>query len=251
MAVGLILSITEAINLILPFLYTKAGISAADASGKGSKQVVWITWILGLVVLSSYILLPSQSVALVFVASITLLIFASMFLAGSNEAAFCNMIASSFGFVYGALPWLSIWYLYRSGSGAANLIFLLVLVWGSDTGGYFGGRLFGKNKLAPRISPKKTREGAVAALLTSLIGGILIKQYYGMEVSYMGWIAVIAIVGGVATQLGDLVESAIKRVVGVKDSGKLLPGHGGFLDRVDGLLMAAPIVALMLQLMSS
>ncbi|WDL97352.1 phosphatidate cytidylyltransferase [Alicyclobacillus sp. ALC3] len=123
--------------------------------------------------------------------------------------------------------------------GQMWLWLVLIAVWTTDTAAYFGGRLFKGNKLWPDISPKKTVSGAitgfVAAALSSVIVGIIsVPRPHVLSLALLG--AVISVI----SQLGDLVESAYKRSAGVKDSGRLLPGHGGMLDRVDGLLFAAP-----------
>jgi len=122
------------------------------------------------------------------------------------------------------------------------LLFLLAVVWMGDTGGYFGGRFFGKNKLAPHISPKKTVEGAVVGLVASGIGGCGMAQIVEITDLSVPFIVLLSAILGAVGQMGDLVESLVKRYVGVKDSGTLLPGHGGFLDRVDGVLFAAPVL---------
>lgn len=124
------------------------------------------------------------------------------------------------------------------------VIVLLGIVWISDTAAYYGGRRWGRRRLAPRISPNKTIEGAVAGTLASVIFGAVV----GGEVMGLryGTLALIALVTTIAGQAGDLFESAIKRSAGVKDSSDRLPGHGGFLDRLDSLLFAAPVFYLML-----
>jgi phosphatidate cytidylyltransferase len=121
------------------------------------------------------------------------------------------------------------------------LMYGLMLNWVGDTGAYFVGRKFGKHKLAPRVSPKKSWEGSVASVLTSvLVGGAYLLYFVeGITIPHVVGITVAANVAG---QLGDLAESAMKRGAGVKDSGAILPGHGGFLDRVDSTLFALPVI---------
>jgi phosphatidate cytidylyltransferase len=121
------------------------------------------------------------------------------------------------------------------------LLFVLVLNWVGDTAAYYAGRAFGSRKLAPEISPAKTWEGAVASILAALASGWLYARavWPGMEPAS---VLVVAAVCNVTAQLGDLGESAIKRGAGVKDSGSILPGHGGWLDRTDGLLFSMPAV---------
>ena len=121
------------------------------------------------------------------------------------------------------------------------LFFVLALNWIGDTAAYYAGRAFGRHHLAPVISPKKTWEGASASVLSSVILGIFYLGYFARDIPL--WeVILIAVVGNMAGQFGDLVESAIKRGARVKDSGTLLPGHGGMLDRVDSSLFALPFV---------
>jgi phosphatidate cytidylyltransferase len=122
-----------------------------------------------------------------------------------------------------------------------GLLFILVLVWAGDTAAFFVGRVMGKHLLAPVISPKKTWEGAVANVVGSLLAGAVFYMWQPERIALVHFINV-AILVSVTGQIGDLFESAWKRGAGVKDSGGLLPGHGGILDRIDALLLAAPAV---------
>jgi phosphatidate cytidylyltransferase len=127
------------------------------------------------------------------------------------------------------------------------LMYALLLNWAGDSGAYYIGRAFGKHKMAPRISPKKSWEGAAASVATSvLVGGAYLYRF----IPGTGIAAVIGltIAANVAGQFGDLAESAIKRGASVKDSSGLLPGHGGFLDRVDSTLFTLPVIYLWLKL---
>ena len=126
-------------------------------------------------------------------------------------------------------------------AGRYWLMFALMVNWIGDTGAYYAGRAFGRNKLAPAISPGKTWEGAVASALTAILFGqiYLPLAITGTSLTKAG---VLALAANVAGQVGDLAESAIKRSAGVKDSGTLLPGHGGMLDRVDSTLFVLPVL---------
>jgi len=123
--------------------------------------------------------------------------------------------------------------------GVMWTFFLMAVIIAGDTAAYYVGRAFGRHKLAPRISPGKTVEGAVAGLAANLLVGALFKQCCFPEFGWGFWIALIMVMGALG-QTGDLVESMLKRSVGLKDSGSIFPGHGGFLDRIDALLFAAP-----------
>ena len=123
--------------------------------------------------------------------------------------------------------------------GPQLLLFTVVLVWVGDTAAYFAGRGFGRNKLSPQISPNKTWEGAIANLFAALLVGALFGNWTRIEPAHM---LAMAALGSVAGQAGDLFKSAFKRGVGVKDSGTMIPGHGGMYDRIDALIFAAPVV---------
>jgi phosphatidate cytidylyltransferase len=125
--------------------------------------------------------------------------------------------------------------------GGDTVVLVLLVAWIADTGGYFAGRFLGKTKLYPAVSPKKTWAGAWGGIAGSLLGVAVLKLFFA---KWLGWddVFLIAIPGGILGQLGDLAESLIKRSVGVKDSGSLLPGHGGILDRIDAVLFIAPYV---------
>ena len=124
-----------------------------------------------------------------------------------------------------------------------------VVAFMSDAGAYFVGLRFGKHKLAPKVSPKKTREGAVGGLVGGMVGMIIFRIVFFLvtEVQLnIGWCVLLGLVGAAMGQLGDLSFSAIKREYGIKDYGRLLPGHGGVLDRFDSVIFAAPIVWLII-----
>ncbi len=129
--------------------------------------------------------------------------------------------------------------------GASYVVFSLVLAWMGDTGGYFAGRAFGKNKLYERVSPKKTVEGAIGGVL-STVAGALIARVVLLPSLPIRDVVVLAVVGSVLGMMGDLGESLLKRSTGVKDSGGIVPGHGGILDRIDAVMITAPLVLLYL-----
>jgi phosphatidate cytidylyltransferase len=150
----------------------------------------------------------------------------------------------TFGIVYAGLLLTFLSLLKRDapgGTGGGWVLLTLMTAWFGDTGAYFAGRFLGKTKLYPAISPGKTRAGALGGLGGSFLASVLANLWFFPE---LGWVhgAIVTIAGGALGQCGDLVESMLKRAFGVKDSGKILPGHGGILDRVDAVLFIAPFI---------
>ncbi len=125
--------------------------------------------------------------------------------------------------------------------GRFYILFLLIVVWLSDTAAYYVGKNAGRHKLAPEISPGKTVEGAAAGLGGAILGAFIAKWWFLRQFS-AGEVFFLGVLLGVMGQLGDLSESVIKRSAGAKDSGNLIPGHGGLLDRLDSLLFSAPVL---------
>ena len=123
--------------------------------------------------------------------------------------------------------------------GPRLLLFALVITWAGDTAAYFVGRAMGKHPLAPHISPKKTWEGSVGSMVGSLV---VAWAFHYCNLIPIGHLVAMTVIGNVAGQMGDLLESAYKRSAGVKDSGGLLPGHGGVLDRIDALILCIPVI---------
>jgi len=180
----------------------------------------------------------------------------------SLKQAFPGAAVSVSGFVYIALPMGFLVQLREQWAGAFLVLYLLLVVWAGDIFAYFVGRSIGRHLMSPRISPKKTWEGAIASVIASIGVGVLlftharqVSQFFfdlhlihqrdgifSLQKPPLLPIVVLSIAVNVAAQLGDLVESLIKRGAEVKDSGSLLPGHGGMLDRIDALLFAAPVM---------
>jgi phosphatidate cytidylyltransferase len=170
--------------------------------------------------------------------------------------------ASTFAFAYIAIPMALLVAIRQQPAGAIWTIYTLLAVWSGDIFAYFIGKSLGRHRMAPEISPKKTWEGAAASIVASVIIGTLWIQHapqissallriglidrpdgmYGLEQPPLWPIILLSAVVNIAAQLGDLVESLIKRGAGVKDSGTILPGHGGMLDRIDAMLFAVPVV---------
>ncbi len=162
--------------------------------------------------------------------------------------------AGLFALLYIAYPLTLIPRMWAEEDGPALLLFLFLCVWAGDIAALYVGKKFGRYKLAPRLSPNKTWEGSIASLLGSVVFGMALvgageylsrsgSSFTKLHTSEPWWQSLaLAVVLNIAAQLGDLLESALKRGVNVKDSGKLLPGHGGILDRIDALLLAAPVL---------
>jgi phosphatidate cytidylyltransferase len=129
-------------------------------------------------------------------------------------------------------------------NGHRWLLVALVTIWAADTGAYFAGRKFGKHKLSPRISPNKTIEGLVGGMLASLVVAVVGGLLAGATPAQLPLVALVVVVTVGFSVVGDLFESLLKRHVGAKDSGDLIPGHGGILDRIDGVVAALPVFAL-------
>jgi phosphatidate cytidylyltransferase len=165
--------------------------------------------------------------------------------------------SSFFGIVYVAFPLATLPLIAMEENGRSQLLFLLLVVWSGDIAALYTGRAIGRHKLAPKLSPGKTWEGSFGSLAGSLaIGAALYVglqhvdhlpqllrslEIHPLDGPLWHWLLLAALLN-VAAQLGDLLESALKRGAGVKDSGRLLPGHGGVLDRIDALLLAAPLL---------
>lgn len=160
--------------------------------------------------------------------------------------------AGLFGLMYVAFPLLLAPLITTRENGTAQLLFLLIVVWAGDITALYVGRSLGRHRMAPVLSPKKTWEGAAGSMLGSILAGLgvieLGSHFYRHGIPLLlyteplwYWIAM-AIALNIAAQIGDLLESAIKRGAGLKDSGSILPGHGGVLDRIDALLLALPVL---------
>ena len=150
-------------------------------------------------------------------------------------------IWSAMGVLYLAIPMIALIWMRRDDAGIVVLIWLLLIVWATDIAGILAGKAIGGPKLWPRISPNKTWSGAVAGVVAAAIVGAITAGL--REKATLGIMIPLSIGLSVISQFGDLAESAVKRYYGVKDTGNLIPGHGGILDRIDGLLLVLPAAA--------
>jgi phosphatidate cytidylyltransferase len=259
------------VTLLVALLATQELLKLAE--GYGIQPLTWPTYVFSGVFFLLFVFLPKSGSPLfstaifVYTAAFAAAIAPFLFLViGMRRAqlstAFPAASLSVFAFAYIALPLGLLVQLREQWAGAFLLVFLLLAVWAGDMAAYFVGRTVGRHLMSPRVSPKKTWEGALGSLLASLLVGYLwfdhalsissallqahlIGQKDGLFALQKQplWITLLlALAVNVAAQLGDLVESLIKRGARVKDSGAILPGHGGMLDRIDALLMAAPVL---------
>ena len=179
-----------------------------------------------------------------FIPTFVLIFIASLY--QKSKQPFHDISYTILGVIYACIPFLffvALGFIHGTFNHYIPLGFLIML-WSNDTGAYLAGRSFGKHKLFERISPNKTWEGFIGGVLFAMLIALNLEQYFG-SLQKWEWVTMAAIIGVFGT-LGDLVESMLKRSLGVKDSGNILPGHGGLLDRFDGLLIAAPLVFLFL-----
>ncbi len=220
----------------------------ADAIGAKTPKVVVI--VLLAILLAVVFRVPELMAPVIGAMALALLVICTF--RSPLERVLPDTAFSVFGLLYVGLPMSTLYLLSAQDNGPSLLLFLLLVVWAGDIAALYVGRSFGRWTLAKRLSPNKTWEGSIASVAASVgiaallvwVGGILTArsiEYLSYPGTYVHWM-VLAVLLNIAGQVGDLAESAIKRAAGVKDSGKLLPGHGGFLDRIDALLLAAPLL---------
>ncbi|MBR9867468.1 MAG: phosphatidate cytidylyltransferase [Oceanospirillales bacterium] len=146
--------------------------------------------------------------------------------------------------------WMALVSLRHLPDGGVLLLMLLLLVWGADIGAYFAGKRWGRAKLAPNVSPGKTRAGLWGGLASCALISLCFVFYLELDLLSGVYLLLTAMIAGLASVLGDLFESMLKRHRGIKDSSRLLPGHGGILDRIDSITAAAPVFVVGVQLLS-
>jgi phosphatidate cytidylyltransferase len=167
-----------------------------------------------------------------------------------DEKPFTSIAYTFLGIIYVAIPF-SLLHIIAFATGEYShdiIVGILLILWASDTGAYFSGIMLGKKKLFERVSPKKTWEGSIGGLLLALGMAYVLSRYF-IDLNTVQWLVAAGIIV-VAGIYGDLIESVFKRSIEIKDSGTSLPGHGGFLDRFDSLLLAAPFIVVFIKLFS-
>jgi phosphatidate cytidylyltransferase len=163
----------------------------------------------------------------------------------SNHESWARMFKLAAGALAVIPAWCALGWIHGTQpDGHLWLFTALAIVWAADTGAYFAGREFGKRKLAPTVSPNKTVEGLIGGLVAGVLVGVGGALLAGANGAQLPLVALVALAATLASVVGDLYESLLKRHAGVKDSGHLIPGHGGILDRIDGVLAALPVFAL-------
>ena len=234
--------------------YEYLKLAAVGAEAHGAKLRIPVWWMTLGTALAFVVTLPNFPVEdqLPVLSALTLALFAWNGFRAPLLQVLPDTAQGLFGLIYIAYPLTLVPLLWKSEDGPALLLFLMVCVWAGDIAALYVGRAFGKRKLAPRLSPGKTWVGSIASIVGSMLAASLVifiaytltaRGNTLLHISEPVWQSLLlAAILNIAAQLGDLLESAIKRGAGVKDSGTMLPGHGGILDRIDALLLATPVL---------
>lgn len=238
-------------SALFAFLGTREFLLMTKA--EGSKVNLWIDVIGTTLVVASgaYIHLINKSSSLHVMLAILIAYFLLRLiiqLYNQKEAPINSLAYSIFALMYIALPMLSMEAVYSQSQALLLLIF--VMIWLNDTGAFLVGCTFGKRRLFERISPKKSWEGFWGGMAFSMLAGVA-YYYFIDQTNVLAFYIVMGAIVSIFATFGDLVESMFKRSIGVKDSGNLIPGHGGILDRIDSLLFVLPATALLLYIFSN
>jgi len=206
------------------------------AAAAGAQPMRLVAYLSG-----AWIVAGEVTPGLAFLLGVTLLLL-TLAMRGGREisGALLSAAATLLGIVYTAVPFRLAGDLHAA--GPQWLFYVLAINWLGDSAAYYAGRALGRRRLAPRVSPNKTWEGAAASLVAATAAGALYLRWFLPNPPAPAFAVALSAGANLTAQIGDLAESALKRGAGVKDSGSLLPGHGGFLDRLDGLLFSIPVV---------
>lgn len=235
-----LLCVRETVSMIHPRL--SVALSGQEASTQSYRFALFVSLALAALVFGYPAFTAADLMEYNILFGVILIVSAGVFSTTDPDEAAVQILSVLLGFAYGCLPWLAVLALYDMRPGGTGLFLLIAIVWSGDTAAYFGGKRFGKRPLAPKRSPNKTWEGALIGLAASIAAAGLMSLVFSSDFpSFLGTL-IAGCLGGIAGQMGDLAESTLKRFARVKDSSAILPGHGGFLDRVDGILFAAPVV---------
>ena len=206
-------------NIIKIISYT-VSITLIISAGLGSWEVMFLILAMNLMALSIFVL--------------------SRF--AGNHAIFDIIAKQVLGIVYIPVSLSMLVFIKELDGGTFWIIWLLIIIFANDTGAFYAGTFFGKRALSPNISPNKTIEGSMGGVAASMVTGFIFCQIFFNDLSLALLAIPVSFMLAVAGQIGDLFESAMKRSSNIKDSGRILPGHGGMLDRIDGLLLAIPVL---------
>ncbi len=207
-----------------------------------SLPVKAISYIMTIILVVGATLGDFQVMFLIFVLNFLVLACFALSRFITDPAIFDVIARQALGFVYIPVPLSLLVFLKGMEGGALWIVWMLIVIFANDTGAFYAGTYRGKHKLAPRISPKKTVEGAFGGIVASVVAGFVFCLIFFSDLA-LGLVMIpCTFLMAVAGQVGDLFESAMKRGSSIKDSGRILPGHGGMLDRIDGLLFAVPVL---------
>ncbi len=254
---AILLPILVGLIWFLPPLFFFVGVAAAilrvqyefyllalhNATARGVGLAAGGLWLIGV-----YLGQASTSILLLLCMALLLFVLVSF---REIQTALSDAATLALGLIYptGCLGYLILIRTVPGDLGPPLILSLLAIVWGGDAAAYYAGRAFGRHKLAPIVSPNKTIEGAIGGLCGSLVAGLLACRLFHLPFEGMATIAMPLWVGGIG-QLGDLVESMCKRSAGVKDSGSLIPSHGGLFDKLDSVAFAAPLFYYLVEFLS-
>ncbi len=235
------LSVVVSIITLIALWEYNSFVVVESLSGNTSERSKLLTVLLGVFVPALYSVYGAGVLFPYLVLCLLLIVLVSAIGRDGLEGSITEASLRFFGIVYIAVTLSHIIAFNTVENGRLWLLVILIIVWANDTFAYFGGKSLGKNKLAPSISPGKTIEGAVIGLIGGFIAAFVFDYYQNIFANVWD-IVLVSLLVGVLSIVGDLVESILKRSSGVKDSGSILPGHGGLLDRIDSLIFVIPAV---------